>query len=81
MEAERIVDSLYEFRDRYFESHPVTRAARREDDLVAKLQETLPTLNKFLGIFGLFSCDYFRIILLQTLIMLRSRREQVECEA
>ncbi len=52
MEAERIVDSLYEFRDRYFESHPVTRAARREDDLVAKLQETLPTLNKFLGIFG-----------------------------
>jgi hypothetical protein len=48
-QAAKAVDVLYEFRDRYFDTHDISLAPQREKDVQAKIKETLIVLEPLLG--------------------------------
>lgn len=44
--SQKLVDDLYSFRDRYFETHSVEDAGRKQNDVAQEMEKTLERLEE-----------------------------------
>lgn len=52
--SQELVDDLYSFRDRYFETHSVEDAGRKQNDVAREMAKTLKRLEEKEGVHYFF---------------------------